>query len=543
MNKSCNDWHVWQNLMINVVRRADPEKRTREELPKLMVTYFYHNNETLPPLFLSQETMMESLDIPESLDHTSVRDFGDLEADVEAPLARYPPPLDPPEINVDDDIEQRSTVAPLEKERKQLVFVECVGCLDAFDENQTHACSGTSTIHHFCNDCYMGYLKAEIQPGGAFAAIRHRTGESESDGEVLTSQPGELPCPFFVTGQCNCTSMPLDDVGQLFETAIRRLTDVDVDVNRRPLEDRTQGGHESDNSAQQVFCAVAQAIQEGSWMRCPLCNLPGIKDEGCMHIYSCAGPGCSANWCYCCGRHRRRNQTEDCRGCDTNAIFIEYQPGWEEYAELGRPVAGIAALNEFHRRRIRYYMQRIKEETSPELWQQFRQSYPDILTGVPTEGMAIEWDELNHVESSRPPVFGKTTEEDLMWKLPPRAHSPPDRPPQTQSPQDRPPGTQSPQERRSGTQSPQGQPRTQYSQEPIPSLRSWNEVLRSRGGLLWISCALLTVSLFLVRWFRFDNASLKSMTSFILSITLYGGISFCLLRVADYNEVQTACNN
>jgi hypothetical protein len=370
------------------------------------------------------------------------------------------------------------------------VLVECVGCLDTFHENQTHACSGTSTIHHFCNGCYMKYLKAEIQPGGAFAAIRHKTGESEPDGDALTSQPGVLPCPFFVNGQCNCTSMPLDNVGQLFETAIRSLTDVEVDMKRPPLEDTTQGGHESDNSVQQVFCAVAQAIQEGSWMRCPRCNFPGIKDEGCMHINSCASPACSTNWCYCCGRHRLRNHPEDCRGCDATSTSIEHQPGWEEYARLERQVAGIAALNEFHRRRIRYYVHHIKEKTSPRLWQLFRQSYPDMLIGVPADGLAIEWDELNQVDASKPPVFGRSTEEDLMWKLP--------SPPRTQGTQD----------------------------------LSCKEVFCSTGGFLWITFAVISVSLLIVQCFVPDkNDVLKSVTTFILSSIFYFAISFCVGRL------------
>jgi hypothetical protein len=235
-----------------------------------------------------------------------------------------------------------------------------------------------------------------------------------------------------------------------------------------------------------------------------------------MHINSCAGPACSANWCYCCGRHRRRNHPEDCRGCDANRIFIEHQPGWDRYARMGKRVAGIAALNEFHRRRIRYFVHLIKEETSPELWQQFRQSHPDILTGVPADGLVIEWDELNHPEASRPPVFGNSTEEDLMWKLPPGIQNP-----QKPAPSHRP---------------------IHNIQVPPPSLRPWNEVFYSRGGVLWICCALLTVSLLLLQWFKIDHYALKLATGIFFSTNLYGAISFYLLRVADYNEVQIANN-
>jgi hypothetical protein len=82
-----------------------PADFTRKELPVLIASPQKWNSAT--------QTMSKSLDIP-----NSVRDFEDLEENVEVPLARYPPPLDPPENNVDDDIEQNSSIAPLEREKK-----------------------------------------------------------------------------------------------------------------------------------------------------------------------------------------------------------------------------------------------------------------------------------------------------------------------------------------------------------------------------------------------------------------------------------------
>jgi hypothetical protein len=64
-----------------------------------------------------------------------------------------------------------------------------------------------------------------------------------------------------------------------------------------------------------------------------------------------------------------------------------------------------------------YFLQRIKQETSKELWHEFKTTYPHMLTGVPTTGRMIRWEELD--EPSPPPVFGNTTEHDLLWKLPP----------------------------------------------------------------------------------------------------------------------------
>jgi hypothetical protein len=46
-----------------------------------------------------------------------------------------------------------------------------------------------------------------------------------------------------------------------------------------------------------------------------------------------------------------------------------------------------------------------------------------------------------------------------------------------------------------------------------------------------------------VQCFRIDNNVLKSVTAFLLSTIVYLALSFCVLRVADYNEARTACNN
>jgi hypothetical protein len=129
-----------------------------------------------------------------------------------------------------------------------------------------------------------------------------------------------------------------------------------------------------------------------------------------------------------------------------------------------------------------------------------------MLIGVPDDGLAIEWDELNHLDASRPPVFGRSTEEDLMWKIP-------------------------------------SAPRALGAHEPVSFLLSCKEVFCSEGGLLWIGCAIFTISLLLVQCFIIDNDVLKSVTAFSLSTIVYFAISFCVLGVADYNEAQKACNN
>jgi hypothetical protein len=43
---------------------------------------------------------------------------------------------------------------------------------------------------------------------------------------------------------------------------------------------------------------IEQAIEEGSNMRCPGCQLAGRKDDACTHM-TCTK--CSTVWCYVCG--------------------------------------------------------------------------------------------------------------------------------------------------------------------------------------------------------------------------------------------------
>jgi hypothetical protein len=86
-------------------------------------------------------------------------------------------------------------------------------------------------------------------------------------------------------------------------------------------------------------------------------------------------------------------------------------------------------------------------------------------------------------------------------------------------------------------------PRCQGTHKSLVSLFSCKEMFCSRGGLLWICCAVFSVSLLLLQCFVIDNDVLKSVTAFLLSSTLYFAISFWALRVADYNEARTARNN
>lgn len=93
---------------------------------------------------------------------------------------------------------------------------------------------------------------------------------------------------------------------------------------------------------------------------------------------------------------------------------MESYPGWGEFALEGQ-TRGAGARDEFHRRRIAYYLRLVKQRSDPELWGELRTTYPLLLENTPTAGRRICWDEIDTTEM---PLFGDT----LVTELP----APPD---------------------------------------------------------------------------------------------------------------------
>ena len=257
--------------------------------------------------------------------------------------------------------------------------------------------------------------------------MQFRGGDENAE---LRSEPSQIPCPVFLDTQnpCDCACMRFAEIVKILNRNEALAIDYEIAVRRfiragSLQKDDTKGdtevsSNEMNNSVERVYAQVQEALLKGSMMRCPDCKTPGLKDQACMHIV-CRSPGCPnrVKWCYCCERRRGTGSSQDCRGCDAHSPYLQRQPGWESLSLNGES-AGDAACFEFHRRRIRYFVQRIKHETVSLTWEAFRKNYPDILSNVPTEGRHISWAELDSREATMPPVFGTSTEADLAWKLP-----------------------------------------------------------------------------------------------------------------------------
>jgi hypothetical protein len=227
----------------------------------------------------------------------------------------------------------------------------CCICFDCLphDNEPRQGCSGTTETapHYLCSDCEVAYLRAELSPGHAFDSQRYMGGDL-GDESAIISQPGQLPCPQFITGNCDCAALSFaglcgslrtnPDVAELYQTAFRRA--VEAQTRQESKSTYTNETNESESSEPSetvldVHRSVRTKLDEASMMKCPTCGYPGLKDHACMHI-TCEEPACSTRWCYACGRHRmRNNHPDDCRGCDAVSAQLERQQALMPRAAYG----------------------------------------------------------------------------------------------------------------------------------------------------------------------------------------------------------------
>lgn len=273
-------------------------------------------------------------------------------------------------------------------------------------------CSGNDA-HGFCRECLQGYTRANMEP---------LTGEYERERDQggLVSRPGELPCPHFIQGTCNCTAMAPsilrrfvdDDTFDMWRKADVRLGMAELERDEQATNEQAAEAKEARTPLDNLRDAVQEALTRGRTVCCPQCFSKGEKDDQCMHI-KCAS--CRTEWCYCCGR-RRGGGTGCCsreNGCDSTSSYLESQPGWSGFA-IGEETEGEGAVNELHRKRIAYFLRQLKENTDLVLWGELQTLYPAILTNVPTDGRRIRWDEIDSAEIT---TFGNTTPDDVQWAV------------------------------------------------------------------------------------------------------------------------------
>ena len=297
-------------------------------------------------------------------------------------------------------------------EENQLI----VCCIPHCDLPVNDACCTGRTPHYLCDSCFCTYASAECESVlGAFDQERVRNGP--------VSTPGELPCPLFPAGECDCSSIPMTTLARVlstdsialrkYEEAKRRLIQAQCDQEEeRTAQAQEEARNSSSSPLERLWQEVVDALGRGGYVACPECGQHNQKDDehdDCMHM-RCS---CGTRYCYCCGRPRSICHS-DGTGCDATSAQLESYPGWGGFAINGESRA-VGALHQFHKRRMAYFLRQVKATHSPTLWEDLSQAYPDILDNKPTDGRSIQWEEI---DSATAPLFGRTTEDQLMWKNP-----------------------------------------------------------------------------------------------------------------------------
>ena len=250
---------------------------------------------------------------------------------------------------------------------------ECCVCTCEYAADEGITCSGTSDGHFICTDCLCSYIKAECHEAGQYeVAVLNDTLD-------ITSSVGQLPCPIFVSADCDCAALTEGDIMRCIHTdreAIVAFLGSNGRVavhNAKQEELRAAALQEAIRAAESSLDRLRREVEEacfsGSTIRCPHCHTAAQKNDGsdclltnccsptahplyntvqrllpltsvcgcvaCMHMDSCP---CGGSWCYCCGR---KAGPEQCAryggtGCDTVSIYIESNPGWEHFALDGQ---------------------------------------------------------------------------------------------------------------------------------------------------------------------------------------------------------------
>jgi hypothetical protein len=279
-------------------------------------------------------------------------------------------------------------------------------CSICHTDNSTIYCMKDG--HGFCKDCINSYAKTSFQDMGSYCRL------VKSSTSNISSNIGELPCPFFERNGCICSNIMLanidwqNDTFLSFKNAERRIgiLEAEADHQRQTL---FHNDSNSDLSGLMVV-AVQSVLSIGASVSCPNCSYRGEKDDACMHIVC---TNCCCSWCYCCGRRRNIIGLNVCTTCNQGGVYIQYHPGWNVYQVEQSESRGYAALHEFHRKRMAYFLRRLVEGVPDLPWSTFWiRNQQTLLTQVPTPNRRIT---LNDIAIATPPSFGSTTVNQLQW--------------------------------------------------------------------------------------------------------------------------------
>ena len=327
--------------------------------------------------------------------------------------------------------------------------------------------------HFFCLECFrQGVVSECAGPMGSFEKAFHH--QTAADSPAMSSAAGCLPC-FMFPNFCTVTQIAPEVIAQAvqddepsrtaYEKALARQAAKNAEPEPEP--EPAFSSEESEDSDEDDFAMLSPSLAKqvsaggttkyhglfgtklvqlvhatlaaGATVLCPNCGMAVEKDDSCIHMDSCP---CGAAFCYCCGRFSLRAgelisggqpqpQVDDSSGvlqlavdipgcprnpgggeagCDSHSTYLETLPGWDCFALDGESKGG-GARNEFHRRRMAYFLRFVKECTAPDAWDQMVEENAELLEGMPTPGRRISWEEIDQASL---PVIGNAVPTDVL---------------------------------------------------------------------------------------------------------------------------------
>ena len=163
-----------------------------------------------------------------------------------------------------------------------------------------------------------------------------------------------------------------------------------------------ESSYESKSLAGELSRAVKEAIRLGNRRKCPICGYETKKTPDSL-MTICKNVRCRCRWCICCGRAQYGSF---CQACDGSVATAS--PG---QVTLVRSCKGLStkcsSVRDFYRRKILYFLKKIKDSVSPMHWQLLRCQIELHVSG------SFSWDDIDQATCPR---YGLTHPHNIDWE-------------------------------------------------------------------------------------------------------------------------------
>ncbi|KAM5539613.1 hypothetical protein V8D89_006722 [Ganoderma adspersum] len=202
-----------------------------------------------------------------------------------------------PELQSIYDAENRDLELEMERLRDiwHSAIFDCGVCFERYQED--HIARVMPCRHSYCRPCLRSYAISKIEAQVDDIMIQH-LGLNEKQYEIFSEMQ---MAPFSTIIHCrkcvNTMFVDKEDYQQMQEI-VCPLSGCEYSWCKLCLQAiETEGPKHSCDGASELD----HLMQQRGWKRCPGCQTPSEKIDGCNHM-TCTVPACNAHFCYRCGK-------------------------------------------------------------------------------------------------------------------------------------------------------------------------------------------------------------------------------------------------